>query len=113
MAAANCSGGSLPASSRSVRIRPLIRRGGLLFAVGDVAFPDRAQAVCAGSAAEAHRLDIVDQQAPDAPLRRCDECALNLGRDVLRALGACPRWGKPRHGIETRCPAYVAKDGAR
>lgn len=44
----------------------------------------------------------------DAPMRRCDDCRLNLGRDVLRALGTCPRWGMPRTGVESRCPAFVA-----
>lgn len=57
---------------------------------------------------------LVTERGPqDAPLRRCEDCALNLGRDVLRALGNCPRWGKPRHGVESHCPAFVAKDGAR
>lgn len=49
----------------------------------------------------------------EPPLRKCSDCALNLGRDVLRALGSCPRWGQPRHGAESHCPAFVAKDGAR
>lgn len=26
---------------------------------------------------------------------------------------ACPHLGKPRHGVEARCLAFVAKDGAR
>jgi hypothetical protein len=49
---------------------------------------------------------------PLSPLRRCEDCRLDLCRDVLRAIGACPRWGKSRHGVESHCPAFVAKDGA-
>lgn len=70
------------------------------------------------STAEVRRLDIVGhlQMEPQAqpPFRRCDDCLLHLGRDVLRALGTCPRWGMPRTGVESRCPAFVAKakDGA-
>ena len=30
-----------------------------------------------------------------------------------QAAGACPRSGKPRRGVEARCLAFVAKDGAR
>ena len=54
-------------------------------------------------------------QTADLPVphRRCDYCQLHLTPDVLRALGTCPRWGKPRHGVESRCPAFVAQDGAR
>ena len=47
------------------------------------------------------------------PRRRCDDCQLHLTPDVLHALDTCPRWGKPRHGVETCCPAFVAKDGGR
>lgn len=64
---------------------------------------------------EARRIDTggsMEQQA-QPPLRRCDDCVLHLGRDVLRALGACPRWGKPRHGVESQCSAFVPKEGAR
>lgn len=58
---------------------------------------------------------LADQAAaslPDAPLRRCDDCQLNLGTrpgDTLRAAFACPRFGKPRHGVESRCAAFVPK----
>lgn len=44
------------------------------------------------------------------PMRSCDDCRLNLGRDVLRALGTCPRWGMVRAGVESHCPAFVGKD---
>ncbi|GFE84967.1 hypothetical protein GCM10011487_69670 [Steroidobacter agaridevorans] len=47
------------------------------------------------------------------PLRRCGDCQLDLGRDVLRALCACPRWGMQRFGVECGCPAFVAKGGAQ
>lgn len=53
---------------------------------------------------------------PAVPLRRCDDCQLNLGTGpgvTLRATFACPRFGKPRAGVEGPCPAFVAKDGAR
>lgn len=54
-------------------------------------------------------------QTADVPVprRRCDDCQLHLTCDALHALGTCPRWGKRRHGVESRCPAFVAKDGAR
>lgn len=45
----------------------------------------------------------------ELPLRRCEDCRLDLCRDVLRALSTCPRWGKPREGVESRCAAFVAK----
>jgi len=44
----------------------------------------------------------------ELPLRRCQDCRLDLG-DVLRAVGTCPRWGMNRNGVESRCPAFVAK----
>jgi hypothetical protein len=47
------------------------------------------------------------------PLRRCADCALDLTRDVLRAIGTCPRWGTNRAGVETRCAAFVAKEVSR
>lgn len=51
---------------------------------------------------------------PSIPiLRCCEDCALDLTRDVLRAIGSCPRWGTDRAGVESRCPAFVAKEGAR
>lgn len=45
----------------------------------------------------------------ERPLRRCEDCRLDLCRDVLLALGNCPRWGKQREGVASRCPAFVAK----
>lgn len=101
--------GSVPAfllSKPVSSIRPTIIRGQLCFAVADVAFTSFRQAACAWSAAESHRLDVADYQPP---LRRCDDCRLNLGRDVLRSLGSCPRWGMCRAGVESHCPAFVAK----
>ena len=50
-----------------------------------------------------------------APLRRCADCQLNLGTrpgDTLRAAFACPMFGQRRLGVEIRCEAFVAKDGA-
>lgn len=94
-------------------IIPRLVRGRLPFQTADALFPVFAQPATVWSAAEAHRLDLaqpVEQQTP-LLLHRCDDCALDLGRDILRALGACPRWGKPRHGVESRCPAFVAKGG--
>jgi hypothetical protein len=106
----------------AVPIIPRLVRGRLYFQTAEVLFPTFAQAATAWSAAEAHRLDVAeliderptaqaDQQQP--PVRRCDDCALDLGRDVLRALGTCPRWGTVRAGVETSCPPFVAKDGGR
>lgn len=86
--------------------------GRLYFYVADVISPAVAQSATAASAAEAKRLEV-GESGPQPPVRRCDDCALNLGRDVLRALGSCPRWGQLRHGVESRCPAFVAKGGAR
>jgi hypothetical protein len=86
----------------------------LYFQTADVLLPTFVQAA-GWTAADAHHVDMAQppkQQTP-APLSRCDECALNLGRDVLRALWSCPRWGGPRHGVETSGPAFVAKDGVR
>lgn len=51
----------------------------------------------------------MDPQALPPP-RRCDDCQLHLGRDVLRALAKCPRWGMVRAGIEVRCSAFVRKE---
>ena len=67
--------------------------------------------------AKARRLIIgghlqMGQQAP-TPFRCCDDCQLHLSRDVLRALGSCPRWGMPRAGVKSCCQAFVAKDGGR
>lgn len=53
-----------------------------------------------------------DSRSAAAAPRRCDECELHLGRDVLRALATCPRWGLPRAGIEIRCAAFVPKEAA-
>lgn len=53
-----------------------------------------------------------DVAAPQIPLRRCDDCQLDLGRDVLRALGSCPRWGMRRAGVECRCSSFVPKAAA-
>ena len=99
---------AMPIIARRVRDR-------LYCQTADVLFPVFAQAGRAWAAADAHRLDMTQppEQQTRAPLHRCDDCALNLGRDVLRALGSCPRWGKPRHGVEARYPAFVAKDGER
>lgn len=55
---------------------------------------------------------LLEQKTPP-PLRRCGDCQLDLGRDVLRALCTCPRWGKRRLGVESHCPAFVAKEGAQ
>src|SRR5690606_29353028 len=88
-------------------------RGRLYFQTADILLPAFAQAAAPGAVVRAERDDIADQQQTESPLRCCDDCALNLGRDVLRALGACPRWGMVRAGIESRCPAFVAEDGAR
>lgn len=49
------------------------------------------------------------------PLRRCDDCELNLGTApgvMLQAAFACPMFGRPRIGVESRCAAFVPKDGA-
>lgn len=42
------------------RIVPVIVRGRLFFRFGDVLFPSLRAAICAWSAAEAHRLDIAE-----------------------------------------------------
>ena len=41
------------------------------------------------------------------PLRRCNDCVHHLG-DTLTAL-RCPRFGMPRHNVETRCAQFRAK----
>jgi len=90
-------------------------RGRLNFQSDSALSSNLVPAASAWTAADVRRVDMtrpLEQQTPP-PLRRCDDCQLNLGRDVLRALGSCPRWGQSRHGVETRCPAFVAKDGAR
>lgn len=46
------------------------------------------------------------------PTRRCEECELHLGRDILLALATCPRWGMPRAGVEVRCAAFVPKEAS-
>ena len=114
---------SLLASKRF--IKPAIVRGDLVHAVGRAAFADFKRAVCAWSAAEAEcdaqhdaerteAMELPQQrnwQTKDAPLRRCDDCALVLGRNYLRALDTCPRWGLVRAGVESQCGAFVAKEG--
>jgi hypothetical protein len=101
----------------AVSIIPRVERGRLYFQTADLLVPTFFQAAVGWSAAEAHRLDAVESVPPELRAqpsrRRCDDCQLHLTGDVLRALGSCPRWGKPRHGVESRCPAFVAKDGAR
>jgi len=107
-------------------IKRAIVRGDLVHVVGRAAFADFKRAVCAWSAAEAEcdaqydadRADAMElhqqrkQQTKDAPLRRCDDCALVLGRNCVRALDTCPRWGLVRAGVESRCDVFVAKEGA-
>lgn len=44
-------------------IVPVIHRGRLFFRIADVLFPTFAQAAAAWSAAECHRLDILDRAA--------------------------------------------------
>lgn len=99
----------------AVPIIPRIERGRLYFQTADVLFPSFAPAASARRAVKAHRLDAVELVQPElrARRRRCDDCQLHLTPDVLRALGSCPRWGKPRHGVESQCSAFVAKGGAR
>ena len=101
----------------AVPIIPRIERGRLYFQTADVLFPTFPRVAGAWTAAEAHRLDVAEPVQPEPrakfPRHRCDDCQLHLTPDVLLALGSCPRWGKPRHGVEGRCPAFVAKDGAR
>jgi hypothetical protein len=80
----------------AVSIIPRVERGRLYFETADVLFPS-----------------FVSATSDRSPHRRCVDCQLHLTGDVLRALGSCPRWGKPRHGVESHCPAFVAKDGAR
>jgi hypothetical protein len=55
-----------------------------------------------------------DAISPSAPLRRCDDCALNLSKPILAAF-ACPMYGKPRvrydkernrHSVELRCIVF-------
>lgn len=87
-------------------IIPRVVRDRLHFEVGPVLLPSLAQAASAWSATETHRLDIAEEQPP---LRHCQDCQLDLCRDVLRALGSCPRWGMARDGIESRCAAFVPK----
>ena len=101
----------------AVSIIPRVERGRLYFQSADLSVPTFIQAAGGSRAAEAHRLNAVESVQPERRAqpsrRRCDDCQLHLTGDVLRALGSCPRWGKPRHGVESRCPAFVAKDGAR
>ena len=101
----------------AMAIIPRIERGRLYFQTVDVLLPSFVPDACAESAAEAHRLDAIESGQSERrgrpPLRRCDDCQLHLTPDVLHALGDCPRWGKRRHGVESRCPAFVAKGGAR
>jgi hypothetical protein len=105
-----------PASS----IRAAVRRGRLVHVVGRSAFADLRRALCAWSAAEAaldeeraEAADFQKKQMQSVPLRRCDECALIRGREFLRALEACPRWGMVRDGVESRCDAFVAQNETR
>jgi len=97
-------------------IIPRIVRGRLHFETADV-LSTFAQAAVAWTAPEAHWLDAAEPVRSDLrdkpPRRRCDDCQLHLTPDVLHALGSCPRWGKPRHGVESHCPAFVAKGGVR
>jgi hypothetical protein len=40
----------------------------------------------------------------------CDDCRLDLEPGLtLRAAFACPRFGKPRRGVEGPCASFVAK----
>src|SRR5688500_7391289 len=97
----------------AVPIIPRIERGRLYFQTADVFLPTFAPAAGAWNAADAHRRAVDGPVQPEpraeSPLRRCDDCQLHLTRDVLHALGNCPRWGKRRHGVKSRCPAFVAK----
>ena len=97
-------------------IIPRVIRDRLYFQTADVSFPAFAPAAGTWDVADTCQVDMtepLDHQQTRPPLRRCDDCQLHLGRNVLRALGSCPRWGERRHGVESHCPAFVAKDGAR
>lgn len=93
----------------SIIPRPV--RDRLNFQTDNVLCPALVQAASAWAGADAHRVDTVQplKQQTRPALRRCDNCQLDLGREVLRALGACPRWGQPRAGAESHCPAFVRK----
>lgn len=95
-------------------IIPRVERVRLYFQSADALVPTFIRAA---GAPDAHRLDAVESVQPklraQPPRRCCEDCQLHLTRDVLHALGNCPRWGKPRHGVESHCPAFVAKDAAR
>ncbi len=53
------------------------------------------------------RLELAAAVTPDAPLRRCADCALDLGPvPALAAAFACPLFGEPRSGVEIRCRQF-------
>lgn len=95
-------------------IIPRLFRDRLYCQTADVLVPTSVHAASAWADAHGHRVDTPQssEQQTRQPLRRCEDCELDLSRDVLRALGTCPRWGKPRAGVESRCPAFVAKPGS-
>ena len=51
----------------------------------------------------------LDREAREAavPLRRCNDCVHHLG-DPMKAL-TCPRFGMPRHNVESHCAQFRAK----
>lgn len=44
-------------------------------------------------------------RAKQAPLRRCQDCRLDLGSSI-DALASCPRFGQDRRGVESRCDKF-------
>ena len=41
--------------------------------------------------------------------RRCVDCTLHLTPQIVLAALTCPLFGKPRHGVEAPCAAFVPK----
>lgn len=96
-------------------IMPRPIRGRLYCQSVDALSPALSKTASAQTAADPHPGGMarpLERETPP-PLRRCADCKLDLGRDVLRALCTCPRWGKRRLGIESHCLAFVGKDGAK
>lgn len=54
------------------------------------------------------RAELAHLVTPTAPPRRCADCALDLG-PAIHAAFSCPLFGRPRHGVEIHCLAFVPR----
>lgn len=87
-------------------IRPALIRGRLYHVVGDVAFDTFRLAVCAWSAAEAHRLDVIDNKIAEPTV----ETFLRQAQLLLEEARVAAEFGDPAtHGLQRQAREVLAE----